>query len=169
MNLSMQQRKTKSLRVFQFRKEDLYGKHFSTCSGPCAGGRLAKLRNAAVKSFQEWQGVLVRKLASLARYLCGIPRFQMFPKQMATPSWRRQPHLLSSSWHWHNCLALPYYSGLMGQKESLTNAFNKEHFWSRRQKKRIIYSNHQKDIPGLRPLFAIQFHAHLVSWLTSFL
>jgi len=54
MDLPVQQGTTKSLRVFQFRKEDLHGKHFSASSGPCADGRLAISRNAATKSFQEW-------------------------------------------------------------------------------------------------------------------
>lgn len=53
MDLPVQQGKTKSLRVFQFRKEDLNAKHFSACSGLCADGTLAKSRNVAIKSFQK--------------------------------------------------------------------------------------------------------------------
>lgn len=49
MELPVQQGKIKSLRVFQFSKEDLHGKHFSACSGPCADGRLAKSRIMAIK------------------------------------------------------------------------------------------------------------------------
>lgn len=80
MDLPVQQGKTKPLRVFQFRKEELSSLFCLFWS--CAGGRLAKSRNVAIKTFQEQQRILVRKLESLARYLWGIPWFQMFSKTL---------------------------------------------------------------------------------------